>query len=79
VTFRMEIDPPKRWKMFKLQLMVRWPEESRKKIKKLLRLGDDYQSSGEYELAKHCYNLSRELAQEAGAVHLLKKIDQRVR
>ena len=39
----------------------------------------EYKSSGEEELAEHCYHLSRKLAEQARAVHLLKKIEQRVR
>lgn len=74
----MDIDPPKRWQLLKLKIMWRLPQESRKKIKKFLKLGDEYLSSGETELANHCYDLSRKLAQEAGTVHLLKKIQQRV-
>ncbi|HHW73434.1 MAG TPA: hypothetical protein GX393_09440 [Firmicutes bacterium] len=75
----MDIDPPKRWKLFKAELVFRMPQESRKKIKRLLRLGDEYMNSGEEELAEHCYHLSRRLAEEARAVHLLKKIEQRTR
>lgn len=48
-------------------------------IKNLLKLGDEYKSSGEEELAEHCYHLSRKLAEQARVVHLLKKIEQRVR
>jgi hypothetical protein len=79
VKFRMEIDPPKRWKLWKAEILYRLPQESRKKIKNLLKLGDEYKSSGEEELAEHCYHLSRKLAEQARAVHLLKKIEQRVR
>lgn len=75
----MDIDPPKRWKLFMAEMIYRLPQESRKKIKKLLKLGDDYRSKGEDDLAEHCYYLSRKLAEEARAVHLLKKIEQRVR
>ncbi|HPT83571.1 MAG TPA: hypothetical protein PLM25_06755 [Limnochordia bacterium] len=75
----MDIDPPKRWKLFKVELMYRWPQESRKKVKMLLKLGDDYRNSGEDDLAEYCYHLSRKVAEEARAVHLLKKIEQRVR
>jgi len=75
----MDIDPPKRWKLFKAEMLYRLPQDSRKKIKRLLKLGDDYRNEGEEELAEHCYHLSRKLAQEVRAVHLLKKIEQRVR
>lgn len=73
----MDIDPPKRWKIWKLELLRRLPLESRKKIKKILKLGDAYLTNGEQQLASYCYALSRQLAEEAGAIHLLKKIEQR--
>lgn len=75
----MELDPPKRWKLLKAELVYRLPKEPRRKIKKLLRLGDEYRLKGEDDLAEHCYYLSRRLAEEARAVHLMKKIEQRVR
>ena len=34
----MEIDPPKRWKLWKAEILYRLPQESRKKIKNLLKL-----------------------------------------
>lgn len=55
----MDIDPPKRWKLFKAEMLYRLPQDSRKKIKRLLKLGDDYRNEGEEELAEHCYHLSR--------------------
>ncbi len=73
----MDIDPPKRWHTLKLKLLWRLPQESRKKIKVFLRLGDEYDKNGEQQLANYCYGLSKQLAQEAGAIHLLKKIEQR--
>ena len=79
VKSRRKFDPPKRWKLWKAEILYRLPQESRKKIKNLLKLGDEYKSSGEEELAEHCYHLSRKLAEQARAVHLLKKIEQRVR
>lgn len=54
------------------------PKEPRKKIKTFLRLGDAYLKRGEEQLANYCYDLSKGLAEEAGAIHLLKKISQRV-
>lgn len=78
VSSYMDIDPPKRWHTLKLRFLWRLPKEPRKKIRAFLRLGDEYQRSGEEALAKYCYGLSKELAEEEGAVHLLKKINQRV-
>lgn len=74
----MDLEPPERWQKWRLKLLWRLPLEPRKKIKKFIRLGDDYLVRGERQLAEHCYNLSRQLAEEAGTVHLLKKIEQRV-
>lgn len=74
----MDIDPPKRWHALKLRFLWRLPKEPRKKIKVFVRLGDEYLKSGEEQLAQYCYSLSKGLAQEAGAIHLLKKINQRV-
>ncbi|NMA61094.1 MAG: hypothetical protein GX956_04315 [Firmicutes bacterium] len=73
----MEVEPPRWWNKLKLNFLWRLPLEPRKKIKRLLKLGDDYLVQGERELAEHCYNLSKELAEEVGTVHLLKKIEQR--
>lgn len=73
----MDLDPPKRWQTLRLRLLWKLPLESRKKIKTFLKLGDEYQSNGQQQLAHHCYALSRELAREVGAIHLLKKIEQR--
>ncbi|MCK9526539.1 MAG: hypothetical protein M0R49_11530 [Limnochordia bacterium] len=58
--------------------MWRLPKEPRKKIKVFLQLGDQYCQRGEKQLATYCYDLSKGLAQETGATHLLKKINQRV-
>ncbi len=74
----MDIDPPRRWHTLKLRLLWRMPKEPRKKIKTFLRLGDAYLKRGEEQLANYCYDLSKGLAEEAGAIHLLKKINQRV-
>ena len=74
----MDIDPPKRWQTLRLKVLWRLPKEPRKKIKAFLRLGDAYQQQGEEQLATYCYDLSKSLAQETGAIHLLKKINQRV-
>ncbi|HBG01105.1 MAG TPA: hypothetical protein DDW87_05970 [Firmicutes bacterium] len=73
----MDIDPPKRWHALKLAFLWRRPQESRKKIKVFLKLGDTYLESGEPQLANYCYSLSKRLAEEAGAIHLKKKIEQR--
>ncbi|NMB00948.1 MAG: hypothetical protein GX971_05425 [Firmicutes bacterium] len=61
----------------KLRILWLLPQESRKKIKKFLRFGDEFANNGEVELAQYCYDLSRELAEQAGTIHLLKKIEQR--
>lgn len=74
----MDIEPPKRWQTLKLQFLWRLPLESRKKIKRFLTLGDEYSIQGEHQLARQCYELSKRLAEEAGTIHLLKKIEQRV-
>lgn len=74
----MDIEPPKRWESLKIRILWRLPLDSRKKIKKFLKLGDEYLSQGEQQLAVHCYELSKSLAEQVGTVHLLKKIEQRV-
>lgn len=74
----MDIEPPKRWQTLKLQFLWMLPLESRKKIKKFLKMGDDYSIQGEHQLARQCYELSKKLAEEAGTIYLLKKIEQRV-
>jgi hypothetical protein len=74
----MDIDPPKRWHILRLGFLWRLPKEPRKKIKVFLRLGDQYYQRGEEQLATYCYDLSKSLALETGAIHLLKKINQRV-
>lgn len=74
----MDLDPPKRWHTLKLNLLWRLPREPRKKIKTFLSLGDQYSAQGEEQLAHYCYTLSKRLAQEAGVIHLQKKINQRV-
>ena len=73
----MDIDPPRWWQRLKLRILWLLPQESRKKIKKFLKLGDEFANNGEVELAQYCYDLSRELAEQAGTIHLLKKIEQR--
>lgn len=74
----MDTEPSKRWQMLKLNLLWRLPGEPRRKIKRFLKLGDEFLIRGEDKLAEYCYHLSRGLAQETGTVHLLKKIKQRV-
>ena len=74
----MDIEPPKRWQTLKLQVLWKLPLEPRKKIKIFLKLGDDYLVQGERQLARLCYEISKKLAEEAGTIHLLKKIEQRV-
>ncbi len=43
-----------------------------------MRLGDECIQRGDEQLAGYCYDLSKKLAQDAGTVHLLKKINQRL-
>ena len=74
----MEIAPPKRWQLWQAEILYSLPQESRKKIKTLLKLCDEYKSSVEEEPAEHCYHLSSKLAEQARSVHLLMKIEQRV-
>ncbi|HHY14474.1 MAG TPA: hypothetical protein GX521_00200 [Firmicutes bacterium] len=74
----MDAEPSKRWQVLRLRLLWRLPGEPRKKIKRFLKLGDQFLARGEAKLAEYCYELSQGLAQEAGTVHLLKKIRQRV-
>ncbi len=74
----MDSEPSKRWQKLRLKLLWRLPGEPRKKIKRFLKLGDEFLTRGETRLAEYCYELSHGLAQEAGTVHLLKKIRQRV-
>lgn len=73
----MEIEPPQRWQMLKIRFLWHLPQEPRKKIKKLLKLGDDFLSRGREDLAEYCFSLAKDLAQRSGIVHLRKKIDQR--
>lgn len=74
----MSVDPPKRWQTCKINLICKLPLEPRKKIKRLLNMGDEYLRKEEEELAKYCYSLSKKLAEEAGTIHLLKKIEERM-
>lgn len=74
----MDLEPPRRWHKWKLEFLWRLPLEPRKKIKRFIKLGDDYLVQGELLLAEHCYHLSKQLAENAGTVHLLKKIEQRI-
>ncbi|MDI9442152.1 MAG: hypothetical protein QM392_08500 [Bacillota bacterium] len=74
----MDADPLKRWQVLKLRWLRRLPGEPRKKIKRLMQRGDEFMQLGQPELGEYCYQLSRELAQEAGTIHLLKKLEQRV-
>lgn len=73
----MEVDPPDWWKRWQLRMLKRWPMEPRKKIKRIMLLGDEYAHHGEEELAQECYRLSLEIAEESRAVHLRKKLEQR--
>ncbi len=74
----MDIEPPRRWHTLKLALLWRRPQEPSKKIKIFLRLGDEYLRKGEVQLANYCYTLSKNLAEEAGTIHLRKKIENRL-
>ena len=73
----MEVDPPDWWKRWQLRMLKRWPMEPRKKIKRIMLLGDEYAQHGEEELAQDCSRLSLEIAEESRAVHLRKKLEQR--
>lgn len=73
----MDVDPPDWWKRLKLNLLRRWPMEPRKKSKRLMQLGDEYREQGSIELAHLCYRWSWEIAEDARAVHLRKKLEQR--
>lgn len=75
---KMDIEPPRWWRSLKLQILWKRPLDPRKKIKKFLKLGDEYFEQGELEFANFCYERSKTLAKEAGTVHLLKKIEQRI-
>jgi hypothetical protein len=73
----MDVDPP-RWKnRWKLDLLWYLPLEPRKKIKKFIKLGDEYRANGEEGMAVYCYERSLNLARSARAVHLLKKVEER--
>lgn len=74
----MDIDPPRWWHVLKIKFLWSLPREPRKKIKALMRLGDECIQRGDEQLAGYCYDLSKKLAQDAGTVHLLKKINQRL-
>ncbi len=74
----MDIDPPRWWHILKIRVLWYLPREPRKKIKIFLCLGDEYDQLGEERLANYCYDLSKKLAQDAGTIHLLKKINQRL-
>lgn len=73
----MEVDPPDWWKRLHLKLLRHWPMEPRKKSKRIMLLGDEYAKQGDEELAQECYRLSLEIAEEARAVHVRKKLQQR--
>lgn len=68
----------KRWHILKIKFLWQLPGDARKKIKKLLKLGDQYSAISEQKLANYCYELARELAEKTDAIHLLKKINQRL-
>lgn len=74
----MDVDPPKRWQRVKIDFICKLPLEPRTKIKRLLKMGDEYLRQEEKNLAKYCYILSKELAKEAGIIHLLKKVEERM-
>lgn len=74
----MDVEPPKPWRRWKLLLLWHFPLDARRKIKRFIKLGDEYLATGESELATYCYYLSKKLATEAGTIHLLKKIDQKL-
>ncbi len=74
----MDVEPPKQWQRLKINFVFKMPLEPRRKIKRLLRMGDEYMQKGEQQLATFCYKLSRRLAREVGTVHLLKKIEERM-
>jgi len=73
----MDADPPNWWRRWQLQVLKYWPMEPRKKARKIMVLGDEYALQGDSELAQECYRLSLEIADEARAVHVRKKLEQR--
>lgn len=74
----MEADPPK-WRLkLRLYLLRYRPLEPRRKIKRYLEYGDLFSSLGEKDLARRCYETSKKMAEQTGAVHLLKKAEKRI-
>ena len=74
----MEMDAPRWSQKVRLHLLWYWPLEPRKKIKRFLKFGDDFLEQGRPNLAQYSYHFSKRLAQRAGTVHLLKKIEKRL-
>lgn len=77
VIFVMEVDPPRWSSRWKVSLLWYLPIEPRKKIKRFIKLGDQYRANGSEQMAVYCYERSLDLARNARAVHLLKKIEER--
>lgn len=73
----MDKDPPKWWQLVRLRILWYLPQEPRKKIKRLLKLGDEYARLGSDGLAARCYDLSHRLADRTGVIHLQKQIQRR--
>lgn len=63
---------------FRLRILWGMPQLPKKKIKRFIQLGDEYRQKGDETMARHCYRKSLELAKSIRAVHLEKKIEERV-
>lgn len=61
-----------------LSLLWIFPQLPKKKIRLFLKLGDHYQKKGKHELARFCYNKALDLAENIGAVHYLKKTNEKL-
>ncbi len=64
---------------FRLRILWKLPQLPKKKIRKFIELGDRYRAMGHEPKAQLCYDRSLQLAKDIRAVHLMKKIEARVR
>ncbi len=63
---------------WRLRILWWWPQLPKKKIRKFIKLGDEYFAKGNTALAAYCYERSWDLANSIRAVYFTKKIEDRV-
>ncbi len=61
-----------------LRLLWRMPQLPKKKVRYFMRLGDYYWEKENDAAARFCYRKAQELADRIGAVHYLKKTNDRL-